>query len=123
MDEFGTESFFSCLKTPDNLLWFVAWSNSISGENLFKVNTSFQGLEYRKLGPDVRIRSMIEIGDKGILVGTSQGLRLMETKGDIQNISFNNDSLLLNPRIRGLEQNKSGNIFVFLVFLVFPRFF
>lgn len=113
MDEFGTKSFFSCLKTQDNLLWFAAWGNNITGENLFKVNTSFQGLENINLGPPaLRIGDIVETEDKEILVGTTRGLKLMDTKGDIQNVSFNNDSLLSNLRFYGLEKNKSGNIWI-----------
>ena len=112
MDEFGTESFFSSLKTQDNLLWIGAWGNNISGENLFKVNTSFQGLEYRNVGTALRIGAMVETGDQSILISTSRGLWLMDTKGDIQNLSLNNDYLRSNPKIRDLEKNKSGNIWI-----------
>ena len=110
MDEFGTKSFFKCTKTYDNILWFVAWTPSISGEGLFKVNTSPQKLHYTDLG--LGVRSMVETEDKSILLGTRQGLILMDSNAHIQNISFNNEFLQSAPRINHLNGDKSGNIWI-----------
>ncbi|TFV93624.1 hybrid sensor histidine kinase/response regulator [Algoriphagus kandeliae] len=102
--------YWTSLKTDDNLIWISSWLPENENQVLYRVSTLQENFEYFKTGP--RAVFFGEDQEKGIWVGTSQGVFGHELETSEDSFFSFVQRTIGNDILRALKFDQEGNVWI-----------